>query len=233
MTRIAFYRTRHSLANPFADYGPYTASSDLRKGSPFAKLRGLELCSFAHDSSPRRASFRAICAQCAFFGQRVLGIPRRGPAIPRLDKKNVIRIIKAPLADDGVANCARYSANSFRRVAAGGVSRRVGSLSTLMRAGGWNSGGYRAYRDIHREEELGTRAIFIRDRYRRPPPRRPRCPIRKLPTRPANFDYPDSDPMRRVVDVPISRVYCGLSRLYFFIDYGVVGIRFIVILSGS
>ena len=81
---------------------------------------------------------------------------------PALINANINRILKAAFTRAGVVDGPRFSAHCFRRGAANELLRSGPSLATIMKAGGWTSGGYRVYLDLHAEEERHIRTISQR-----------------------------------------------------------------------
>ena len=81
---------------------------------------------------------------------------------PALTNANINRILKAAFTRAGAVGGQRFSAHCFRRGAANELLRSGPSLAAIMKAGGWTSGGYRVYLDLHAEEERHIRTISQR-----------------------------------------------------------------------
>ena len=100
------------------------------------------------------------------FWEGVLTAAQPGDVLfPSLIRSNINRILKATLRRAGVSGGGRYSAHCFRRGAADELLRPGPSLATITKAGGWTSGGYKVYLDLHAEEGNQIRTIS-----QRPPP---------------------------------------------------------------
>lgn len=88
--------------------------------------------------------------------------PPGQPLFPSLIRSNINRILKATFPKAGIRPWGRYSAHFGRRGAANEILRSAPSLATIMRTGGWQSGGYKAYLDLREAEEADIRNISRR-----------------------------------------------------------------------
>ena len=107
--------------------------------------------------------FPGLCARFTPYGRPSCSTPRPDNRFfPALARSNINRIIKASFSKAGISNGATYAAHCYRRGAANEILRSGSSLATIMRAGGWNSGGYKAYLDLNASEEADIRNISRR-----------------------------------------------------------------------
>ena len=105
---------------------------------------------------------RSLCPIHSFWAAVTAHTRPGGFLFPTLRSRNVTRILRRSLANAGVLEGNRYTPHCFRRGIANEILRSGSTLATIMRAGGWSSGGYRAYLELHREEELNIQNIFSR-----------------------------------------------------------------------
>ena len=105
---------------------------------------------------------RSLCPIHALWASVLRSTAPGDLLFPSLAKANINRILKAVLTKAGVVDGSRFSAHCFRRGAANELLRSGSSLATIMKAGGWTSGGYKVYLDLHAEEERQIHTIFQR-----------------------------------------------------------------------
>ena len=79
---------------------------------------------------------------------------------PNLLSKNITRILRKALTNINVVEAERYSTHCFRKGAATAILNSGATLAQIMKTGGWVSGSFKVYLDLHRAEEVSMKNIL-------------------------------------------------------------------------
>ena len=105
---------------------------------------------------------RSLCPIHSFWVSLISHTPPGRPLFPTYAGRNIIRILKRAFTNASIVDGSRYTPHCFRRGAANAILQSGSSLATIMLAGGWTSGAYRSYLELHRQGELNMASVFSR-----------------------------------------------------------------------
>ena len=78
---------------------------------------------------------------------------------PSLLAKNIAGILRKALTNIHVVDAERYSTHCFRKGAATAILNSGATLAQIMKTGGWVSGSFKVYLDLHHAEEVSMKNI--------------------------------------------------------------------------
>ena len=103
-----------------------------------------------------RADFCAVCALREWMGK-----PQVGNKIFNVSVKSFLKYLRRDIASAGILNHESYGSHAFRRGMARDIILAGGSLATLLLAGQWSSGAYRAYLQSQAIDEHAISKLII------------------------------------------------------------------------
>ena len=102
---------------------------------------------------------KLLCAVCRLKGW--LSQPRVGNDIFRISPNTFQRYLRHDIGHAGISNPHLFGSHAFRRGMARDIVLAGGSLATLLLAGQWSSGAYRAYLQSQAIDEHAIAKLVI------------------------------------------------------------------------